>query len=407
MRKFSTCFGMMPHCLVEVGADILNHEGHHTRGDFIEACRFGCSIHWCDGSAQTFFTDDETLETTLCNARKYLKEHGGWRIGNLEYTGAKITEEIINKHTKQLPPENTAVDAYKRFLQLKMDCLSRSWICIQPDAMNGAISVSNIAELPEHVRDNGRSELIAYRDRSVLVKMEITVGERYVNDGKWVDIDTAKTTLGLPKDCADTEVVDRIVADIVSSYVHRVDRVRERKDSFSKKFESIVSLFDSAIRACAQNPGQIPDELAVLEAYQFIPWYSSPRQLLLVDENDGFDNHVYLGDAIFLLSTNRQNFDWRTLVLEKRGDLTIGKVKISEEMYYKVRAMVMEREPVEVDLKTRKNKEHNCSVCQDWRITTQDAQWWHVKYGFDSHGNAYLHSVFGPSTVYWDGKNTL
>ena len=162
MRKFSTFAGMMPHDLIEARAKIYNDvDNKHCPGDNVSFCRFGFAISWCDGSGQAHFVEDEKIETAIESAKRYLASKG-WHLGEITYTGAVLTDEIIEERTTKMKTKSDAVKEYSRFLRLKMECLEQPWFDAVRSDINGAISVANIADLPDEIRNHEyRSELIS------------------------------------------------------------------------------------------------------------------------------------------------------------------------------------------------------------------------------------------------------
>ena len=397
MRKFSTFAGMMPHALIEAHAKIYNSEDKHCPGDVVDFCRFGYAIRWCDGSGQAQYVDDENIETAIESAKSYLASEG-WHLGEISYTGAVLTDEIIEEHTTKMQSKAEALAEYSRFLQLKIACLSRPWFDAVRSEINGAVSVYNIAALPDDLRDSSyRKELIGFcNNEHTCVRIGYEIEGDYIKDGVWVVIDDAKSRLGLPADATDVDVVDKVVAQLVDDYNHRTEKIRRRKETYIARFKALAERFEKALHACARSPEHSSLELAVLEAYLKIEW---TKDLHDVDGIIGvarkFETRVDL-DTIKMLSINRSYFDWSTLRLETEGELTIGKVKIDPIIYAEVRNCVKELSPNEVDRMTEIYRDHKIGYTNDWRTTELDTQWWHFKYGIDKNGDATLVNTFGP-----------
>ena len=398
MRRFSTFAGMMPHDLIEATAKIYsNFENKHCPGDNVSFCRFGFAISWCDGSGQAHFVEDEKIETAIESAKRYLASKG-WHMGEISYTGAVLTDEIIEKNTTPLKSKSDAVKEYSRFLQLKMECLEQPWFDAVRSEINGAISVANISDLPDAIRNHEYgSELISFYNDKLVVKLGYTIDDDYVRGGQWVEIGEAKERLGMDAECPDIGVVNRIVADLLDAYAHRTDKARERKAMFMERFTRITDLFGKAIDECARNPLHAPESLATLEAYMNLDWKRGLK------DKDGifdivrkFESRVHMG-TIEALSVNRPYFDWSTLSIKKDGGLTVGKVKIDTAVYESVRKRVKEMSPEDVEHITALQQNHGCS--SDWRSTGVDAQWWHFIYGIDTEGNAILSEIFAPGTM--------
>jgi hypothetical protein len=398
MRKFSTFAGMMPHDLIEARAKIYNDfENKHCPGDNVSFCRFGFAISWCDGSGQSHFVEDEKIETAIESAKRYLASKG-WHLGEITYTGAVLTDEIIEERTTKMKTKSDAVKEYSRFLRLKMECLEQSWFDAVRSDINGAISVANIADLPDEIRNHEyRNELISFYNDKVTVKLNYTIEDDYVRGGQWVEIGEARGRLGMDGKSPDISVVNRIVADLLEAYEHRTDKARERKAMFIERFTRITDLFGKAIEECARDPLHVSESLATLEAYINLDWRRGLKDRdSIFDIVRKFESRVHMS-TIEALSLNRPYFDWSTLVIKKEGGLTIGKVKIDTEVYESVRKRVKEMSPEAVEHNTEIQSSHRCT--SDWRSTGVDAQWWNFIYGIDTEGNAIMSEIFAPGTM--------
>ena len=397
MRKFSTFAGMMPRALIEAHAKIYNSEEKHCPGDVVDFCRFGYAIRWCDGSGQAYFVEDESIETAIEAAKSYL-DSKGWHIGEISYTGAELTDEIIEEHTTKMQSKAEALAEYSRFLQLKIACLTRPWFDAVRSEINGAVSVYNIAALPDDLRESSyRKELIGFcNNEHTCVRIGYEIEDDYIKGGEWVAIDDAKSRLGLPVDATDVEVVDKVVAQLVDDYNHRAEKMRRRKETYIARFRALAERFEKALYACAKSPEHSSLELAVLEAYLNIDWTKDLHDVDgILEVARKFETRVDM-DTIEMLSINRSYFDWSTLRLETDGELTIGKVKIDPIIYTEVRSCVKEVSPNEVGRKTELHRENKAGYVNDWRTTELDTQWWHFKYGIDKDGDATLVNAFGP-----------
>ena len=397
MRKFSTFAGMMPRALIEAHAKIYNSEEKHCPGDVVDFCRFGYAVRWCDGSGQAYFVEDESIETAIEAAKSYL-DSKGWHIGEITYTGAVLTDEIIEEHTTKMQSKAEALAEYSRFLQLKIACLTRPWFDAVRSEINGAVSVYNIAALPDDLRESSyRKELIGFcNNEHTCVRIGYEIEDDYIKDGEWAVIDDAKRRLGLPDDATDVEVVDKVVAQLVDDYNHRTEKLRRRKETYIARFKALVERFEKALYECAQSPEHSSRELAVLEAYLHIDWSKDLHDVdEIIEKLNKFESRVDM-DTIRMLSINRPYFDWSTLRLETVGELTIGKVKIDSAVYDDVKRRVKELSPNEVGHMTEIHREHDTAYVNDWRTTELDTQWWHFKYGIDKDGDATFVNAFGP-----------
>lgn len=401
MRKFSTFAGMMPHALIEAHAKIYNDfENKHCPGDNVSFCRFGFAISWCDGSGQSHFVEDEKIETAIESAKSYLASKG-WHIGEITYTGAVLTDEIIKEYTTEMQSKAEALTEYARFLQLKIACLTRPWFDAVRSEINGAVSVYNIAALPDDLRESSyRKELIGFcKNEHTCVRVGYEIDGEYIKDGEWVVIDDAKSRLGLPAYATDVEVVDKVVDQLVDDYNHRAEKMRRRKETYIARFKALAERFEKALYACAAEPGNASVELAVLEAYLNIDWSKDLHDVDGIFERvNKFETRVDKG-TIKALSINRSYFDWSTLNLETEGELTTGRVKIASAVYDDVRRRVKELSPNEVGRMTEIQRDHDAAYVSDWRTTELDTQWWHFKYGIDENGNATFANAFGPEQI--------
>lgn len=397
MRKFSTFAGMMPSALIEAHAKIYNSEEKHCPGDVVDFCRFGYAVRWCDGSGQAYFVEDENIETAIEAAKSYL-DSKGWHLGEISYTGAVLTDAIINEYTTKMQSKAEALAEYSRFLQLKIACLVRPWFDAVRSEINGAVSVYNIAALPDDIRESSyRKELIGFcNNEHTCVRMGYEIDEDCIRGGEWAAIDDAKDRLGLPVDATDVEVVDKVVAQLIDDYTHRTEKLRRRKETYIARFKALAERFEKALYECAQSPERSSRELAVLEAYLKIEWTKDLHDVDgILEVVRKFETRVDL-DTIKMLSINRSYFDWSTLRLETDGELTIGRVKIDPIIYTEVRSCVKELSPNEVERMTQIHREHETGYVNDWRTTELDTQWWHFKYGIDKDGDATLVNAFGP-----------
>ena len=398
MRKFSTFAGMMPHDLIEAHAKIYSdYENKHCPGDEVSFCRFGYAIRWCDGSRQAYFVEDENIETAIETAKRYLASKG-WHLGEISYTGVELTDDIINKYTTKMQSKVEALAEYTRFLKLKIACLTRPWFDAVRSEINGAVSVYNIAELPDDIRESAsRKELIGFcNNEHTCVRLGYEFDDDYIKGGEWVVIDDAKRRLCLPVDATDVEVVDKVVAQLIDDYNHRVEKMRHRKETYIARFKALAERFEKALYACATDPEHTSVELAVLEAYMHIEWAKDLHHVNgIIEVVNKFENRVDM-NTIKMLSINRSYFDWSTLRLETVGELTTGKVKIDSVVYDEVKRRVKELSPNEVGRMTEIHKEHDAAYVPEWRTTELDTQWWHFKFGIDKDGDATLANAFGP-----------
>lgn len=396
MRKFNTFAAMMPAQLVEATAKIYDTDGKHCPGDIMDACRFGYAIRWCDGSGAAAFQEEETLDAAIEAARKYLASKG-WRLGKIEYTNASITEDIVEKYTVKMKSMPGALDEYRRFLRLKMDCISQPWFDPIRSEIDGAVSLANIADLPDDIRNTACDDyLIGFINECTSVKMDYEFVGSYFRGGKWYEIGQAKEKLGLPADCPDVDVANRIVHEVVDAYKNRFARHREKKAKFIEIFNTIAEFMELAINECAATNGQHSIHLATLEAFENIDWYPKQYKQFIHDHRVRLD----ISGTIRCLSVNRMYCDWSTLDRKHAGSCTLVKVKLSDDIYDSVRLMVLELAKEHVDHVTELHKKYGTIVCGDWRSTQIDAQWLYIRYGIDEKtGNPVFTAGFGPEDV--------
>ena len=404
MRRFSTVFGSyMPNKLVEAQAEIFNHEGKHYAGDHIQFSRFGYAIHWCDGSGMFEFSEDETIETAIADANKYLNSKG-WKMGPLTYTGQEITPEIIEKCTKVINPDESTLETYFDFLRLKIDCMQQPWFEMVRNTVDGAVGIHNIKMLPEKAKERV-NELIGFdRDGNIIVK----VGYDFDSDGNvksytadWKNIGDAKKILGLPETASNLDVVNALVDDIVNKHDHLADIIRKEKEEFLAKFNKVIPILDNIIRTCASRGSCTPalSDLAVLSVY-------APMIL----ENDDWRNKTrfktFIHRDIFdIIGNEFMFFDWSTCQFDIKigaGDsnLVWGKVKVRDDIYEKARTLFQKEFPEKAKKSDILHDQHSKSVFYgDWRITTRDAQWLYFRYGINKIGDPVAMCVYGPETI--------
>lgn len=406
MRRFSLFAAYMPSKLVEAQAEIFNREGKHCSGDHIQLSRFGYAVHWCDGSGQAGFSEDETIETAIADAKKYLSSNG-WKMGPLTYTGQEITSEIIEKCTKVINPEESALATYFDFLRLKIECMQQPWFEIVRNTIDGAVGVHNIKMLPEKVKAHV-NELIGFnRDGYIIVK----VGYDFDSDGnvksykaEWKNIDDAKKILGLPDTASNVDVVNALVDDIVNKHTHIGDIIRKKKEIFLAKFNKIIPILDNIIRTCAGRTSCIPvlSDLASLSVY-------APMLLESDDWRHKTRFKTFIHRDIFdIIGNEFMLFDWSTCQFgvsigdadSTDSNLVSGKVKVRDDIYEKVRAMFQKEFPAKVEKSDKLHDEYTKSVLYgDWRTTTGDAQWLYFRYGISKTGVPVATCAYGPEII--------
>lgn len=406
MRRFSLFAAYMPSKLVEAQAEIFNREGKHCSGDHIQLSRFGYAIHWCDGSGMAGFSEDETIETAIADAKKYLSSNG-WKMGPITYTGQEITPEIIEKCTNVINPEESALATYFDFLRLKIECMQQPWFEIVRNTIDGAVGIHNIKMLPEKAKAHV-NELIGFnRDGYIIVK----VGYDFDSDGNiksykadWKNIDDAKKILGLPETASNLDVVNALVDDIVNKHTHIGDIIRKKKEKFLAKFNKIIPILDNIIRTCSSRTSCIPvlPDLVALSVY-------APMLLESDDWRHRTRFKTFIHRDIFdIISNEFMFFDWSTCQFGiKIGDadshdsnLVHGKVKVRDDIYEKVRAMFQKEFPDKVEKSDKLHDEYAKSVFYgDWRTTTRDAQWLYFRYGISKTGVPVATCAYGPEII--------
>lgn len=403
MRRFSVFAAYMPSKLVEAQAEIFNREGKHCSGDHIQLSRFGYAVHWCDGSGMAGFSEDETLDTAIADAKEYLKSNG-WKMGPLTYTGQEITQEIIEKYTKVINPEEPTLTAYFDFLRLKIECMQQPWFELVRNTVDGAVGIHNIKMLPEKAKDRV-NELIGFdSDGNIVVK----VGYDFDSDGNiesykadWKNIDDAKKILGLPETTSNLDVVNALVDDIVNKHAHLGDIVRKEKEEFLAKFNRIIPILDNIIRTCASHTSCAPAlaDLAALSAY-------APMILKSDDWRHKTRFKTFIHRDIFdIIGNEFMFFDWSTCQFDikiGRGEsnLVHGKVKVRDDIYEKVRTLFQKEFPEKVEKSDNLHDQYSKGVFYgDWRITARDAQWLHFRYGISNIGGPVATCVYGPEII--------
>ena len=403
MRRFSLFAAYMPSKLVEAQAEIFNREGKHCSGDHIQLSRFGYAVHWCDGSGQAGFSEDETIETAIADAQKYLSSNG-WKMGPLTYTGQEITTEIIEKCTKVINPKESALATYFDFLRLKMECMHQPWFEIVRKTLDGAVGIHNIKMLPEDAKSEVNELLGFDRDGNIIVK----VGYDFDCDGniksyeaEWKNIDDAKKSLGLPETASNLDVVNALVDDILNKHAHVGDIIRKEKEEFLAKFNKIIPILDNIIRTCAGRTSCIPvlPELAALSVY-------APMVLESDDWRHKTRFKTFIHRDIFdIIGNEFMLFDWSTCQLgidigDNDSNLVCGKVKVRDDIYEKVHALFQKEFPGKVEhADTLRDKYTKSAFYGDWRITTRDAQWLYFRYGISKTGVPVATCAYGPETI--------
>ncbi len=248
MRKFNSFAGMMPRDLVEFEAHIVNDcDGEHCKGDEFQACRFGYAIRWCDGSGETAFIPEESLEEAIKRGKEQLAKKG-WVLSEEQYTGQEITEEIIEKYTKEMVSTDTLRDEFKRYLNLWAACMEQPWFDVIRDAVNQPPGIYNINSLPDSTRENSNVSLINF-NRELGVMLLRKAGESVDDDHieyrsystKYETIDEAKVHLGLPIDCPDITAVNALV----TSMERRENEFRKELHDYAANLrKNCIELFD-------------------------------------------------------------------------------------------------------------------------------------------------------------------
>ena len=403
MRRFSLFAAYMPSKLVEAQAEIFNREGKHCSGDHIQLSRFGYAVHWCDGSGMAGFSEDETLETAIADANKYLKNNG-WKMGPLTYTNQEITPEIIEKCTKVINPEESTLATYFDFLRLKIECMQQPWFEIVRNTIDGAVGIHNIKMLPEKAKDRV-NELIGFdRDGRIIVKVgyDFDSGGNVQNyTADWKSIEDAKKILGLSETASNLDVVNALVDDIVKKHDHIGDIIRKEKEEFLAKFNKIIPILDNIIRTCASctSCAPAPADLAALSAY-------APMILETDDWRHKTRFKTFIHRDIFdTIGNEFMFFDWSTCQFDiKMGasdsNLVRGKVKVRDDIYEKVRALFQKEFPEKSEKSDKLHDQYAKGVFYgDWRITTRDAQWLYFRYGITKTGVPVATCVYGPEII--------
>lgn len=251
MRKFNTAFGSMPTDLIEYKADIVSAStGKFSPGDQFQACRFGYSIRWCDGSSEQVYITEETLEAAILKGAKSLEEKG-WKLDNGKYTGNDITGEIIEKYTKVLPDTEVLRKSYARYLQLQVACINQPWYDTIRSELSRPPSIFNIATLPEKTREYSTLSLISYDSTNgvnVLTKWKEDFDKSYVSFRSWGEeytpIDKAKKMFGLSEYAADIDVVNAVVKKLEQTVTEFNNKTHKTYVEFIERFDTLVNKMD-------------------------------------------------------------------------------------------------------------------------------------------------------------------
>lgn len=258
MRKINAFLSRMPEDLVEFRADIVsNYDGRHDTGDTLTACRFGYCLNWCDGSGSVTNLEEATpLNEVIEMVKKYLAEKG-WKLANEVYTGAEITDAIIENCTTEVPSCGDFHANLIRYAELLGACYKSEWydpvfIKERPHC----IHVANIKGLSDEMRKYGDDPLFGIsKDRDIVIYTGYEAPRGYINQvlDSYMSLDAAKEKFGLVGH-PDIDVVNYVVAiimDVASKYESEKRKCIEREKANDIAAETLA---DSVMaRLCRED----------------------------------------------------------------------------------------------------------------------------------------------------------
>lgn len=253
MRKINAFLSRMPKDLVEFQADIVsNYDGRHYTGDTLTACRFGYCLNWCDGSGSVTNLEEATpLNEVIEMAKKYL-DTKGWKLANEVYTGADITDEIIEKCTTEVSSRGDFHANLIRYAELLGACYKSEWydpvfIKERPHC----IHVANIKALSDEMRKYGDDPLFGIsKDRDIVIYTGYEAPYGYISQvsDSYMSLDAAKEKFGLAGH-PDIDVVNYVVAhimDVASKYEsekrERIEREKANDIAAETLADSVMAL---------------------------------------------------------------------------------------------------------------------------------------------------------------------
>lgn len=371
MRKFGIFFGHMHKELIEAYAPIINDfTGEHTDGDVFEACRFGYSLRWCDGSANWHFMEEETLEASIKCAEEFLAKKG-WHLGEIQYTGADITDEIIEKYTEVIPSLAEAHNTRIAFLDLLTECMKQPWYEDLRKAPSD-VGVYNIMKLPTNVRENSDVPLVSFESGKIVVNLGVKWSDYGDGDGwfrgeAWHPLDEARTAFHLSEDTPAVDVVGAVVEDILRQYDERDQKLREACSEYKERFSKMLGCINNVLRSRIDTGYTYdPADLAVAAAIE---------NTLRMDKYDKVDKAVQ-AEAVYELIANYLFFDWSTAKARVVGNITEFVVKLVDNIFTKSRDISCKDDGGAASFR------HLRKPGYSWQLAKEPLPYFHVVYGF-------------------------
>lgn len=164
------------------------------------------------------------MDVVIEMAKKHLAEKG-WKLANEVYTGAEITDEIIEKCTTEVPSRGDFHANLIRYAELLGACYKSEWydpVFIQENPHG--IHVANIKVLSDKMRKYGGVGLLfgISKDRDIVIYTGYEAPHGYIKQvsDSYMSLDAAKEKFGLVGH-PDIDVVNYVVAiimDVASKY---------------------------------------------------------------------------------------------------------------------------------------------------------------------------------------------
>lgn len=393
MRRIKIFAALMPAQLVEATAAILDADtGEPDKGSRVDFSRFGYAAHWCDGSGMAGFSEDETIETAIKDATEYL-ESKGWELGDIQYNGKEITQEIIDKYTLVINSDSVAAEGYVEYLKLLLECTKQPWYTPARKHFNNTVSLGNIKDLPDRLRSNS-DDLISCNDN----------GEIFVYAGYEIDADgdvtswraepetfpRARELFGLAADAPAIDVVNAVVANILKEYNQYLTNQRNLENKAIAVYDKTCGLIGDIIRAlCHPVATDVVPMLSTLQVYDCV----------LDKAIDAFSEKFNVNrSAIPCIIIDYKYLDWSTCTMEPISDepnITHYKVKLRSDIYKDTKELYIKEMTGIIGNDAEKVlSKYSCATDEWFRQSCED-NWLHIVYGVTSSGKYGIDCRYG------------
>lgn len=393
MRRIKIFAALMPAQLVEATAAILDADtGEPDKGSRVDFSRFGYAAHWCDGSGMAGFSEDETIETAIKDATEYL-ESKGWELGDIQYNGKEITQEIIDKYTQVINSDSVAAEGYVEYLKLLLECTKQPWYTPARKHFNNTVSLGNIKDLPDRLRSNS-DDLISCNDN----------GEIFVYAGYEIDADgdvtswraepetfpRARELFGLAADAPAIDVVNAVVANILKEYNQYLTNQRNLENKAIAVYDKTCGLIGDIIRAlCHPVATDVVPMLSTLQVYDCV----------LDKAIDAFSEKFNVNrSAIPCIIIDYKYLDWSTCTMEPISDepnITHYKVKLRSDIYKDTKELYIKEMTGIIGNDAEKVlSKYSCATDEWFRQSCED-NWLHIVYGVTSSGKYGIDCRYG------------